>query len=114
MVKKTLIAQQGRRSKRAKSKNTLLEDPGHKDDRIEGYGRISSMVLSSLMAEAYPELERPSRMRNASCTECKKKYKSLQNMLSAGRNWHLMQRQFSPGILALIPTGREKRIQNYE
>jgi len=107
------IAQQGRRSIRAKSKNTPLEDSGHKDERIKGYGRISSMALSSLMAEAYPELERPSRMQNAS-PEYKKLHKSLQNMLSAGRNWHLMQLQFSPGILALIPTGGENGIQNYE
>jgi len=107
------IAQQGRRSIRAKSKDTPLEGSGHKDEQIEGYGRISSMALSSLMAEAYPELERPSRMQNAS-PEYKKRHKSLQNMLSAGRNWHLMQLHFSPGILALIPTGGETGVQNYE
>jgi hypothetical protein len=52
-----------------------LEDSGHADELIEGCGRIPSMVLSSLITEAYPELEQSSRMRNASSTEYKKRYK---------------------------------------
>ena len=76
--------------------------------------RQASGALSSLMAEAYPNLEQPSRLRNSSGTEYKKKYKSLKNMLGSGRNWDLMQQKFSPGILALIPTGGEYGIQNYE
>ncbi len=111
--KENLIAQPGRTSKRSKSKNTRIEDSSHAD-RQAGFPRISSMVLSSLMAEAYPELGQPSQLRNSSGTEYKKKYKSLKNMLGAGRNWDLMQQKFSPGILALIPTGGEYGIQNYE
>jgi len=111
--KEYLIAQTGRTSNRSKSKNTRIEDSSHANGQA-GFGRISSMALSSLMAEAYPNLEQPSRLRNSSGTEYKKKYKSLKNMLGSGRNWDLMQQKFSPGILALIPTGGEYGIQNYE
>jgi hypothetical protein len=72
--KEEVIAQKGRKTKRIKPNSTHLEDYGHANVLIEGCRRVSSMVLSSLMAEAYLELERSSRMRNVSGTEYKKRY----------------------------------------
>lgn len=66
------------------------------------------------MAEAYPQLDRPARMRDAASTEYSKRHSSLKHMLVAGRNWHAMQQTFPPGILALVPTGRDFGIRNSE
>lgn len=79
----------------------------------EGFRRASSMALAGIMAEAYPGLKQPSKQRTASNTEYQRKYKSLKNRVCSGRNWHLMQQKFSPGMLALVPTGGDYRIQNY-
>lgn len=94
-----------RRSSKSKSLITSLTDR---------YGRVSSLALSDLMAEAYPELKQPTRLRDAAGTEYKRRHKSVKNMLGAGKNWYSMQQAFSPGILALVPTGRDCGIQNSE
>lgn len=78
------------------------------------YESSSSLALTDLMAEAYPHLDRPVRMRDAAGTEYGRRHTALKHMLVAGRNWHALQRRFSSGILALIPTGRECGIQNSE
>jgi hypothetical protein len=75
MTKKRLLHKRGEGIRGMKPNSTHLEDSSHADKLIEGCGRIPSMVLSSLMTEAYPELERSCRMRNASGTEYKKRYK---------------------------------------
>jgi hypothetical protein len=78
------------------------------------YESSSSLAINDLMAEAYPHLERPVRMRDAAGTEYGRRHTALKHMLVAGRNWHTLQRRFSSGVLALIPTGREYGIQNSE
>ncbi|EON65747.1 hypothetical protein W97_04986 [Coniosporium apollinis CBS 100218] len=80
----------------------------------EGFGRASSMALADIMAEAYPGLKQPSKQRTAPNAEYQRRYKILKNRLCSGRNWDLMQQRFSPGILALVPTGGDYGIQNYE
>ncbi|KAJ9634554.1 hypothetical protein H2199_008837 [Coniosporium tulheliwenetii] len=88
-----------------------VDKPGRQQ---EGFGRASSMALADIMAEAYPGLMQPSKQRTASNAEYQRRYKTLRNRLCSGRNWHLMQQKFSPGILALVPTGGDSEIQNYE
>jgi hypothetical protein len=83
-------------------------------DSSEGYGRASSKALTDLMAQAYPELKPPQRGRGRSEDEYQRRLKSLKNRIGSGRNWNLMQQKFSPGILALVPTGGEYNIQNSE
>jgi hypothetical protein len=78
----------------------------------EGYGRVSSLALADLMVQAYPDLEKPQRRWREVAYQ--RKLKSLQNRLSSGRNWHLLQQRFSPGILALVPTSGHYNIQNSE
>jgi hypothetical protein len=76
--------------------------------------KSSSLALADLMAEAYPHLEKPVHVQDAAGTEYGKKYSTLKHMLVAGRNWHALQKSFSIGILALVPTGSECGIQNSE
>lgn len=82
--------------------------------RQYAFGRPSSMALTDLMGEAYPDLKPPSRQREAEGTEYHKKLKALKTKLESGRNWHLLKQRFSAGILALVPVGGEYEIQNYE
>ncbi|KIW00337.1 uncharacterized protein PV09_08050 [Verruconis gallopava] len=79
---------------------------------LRTYQNSSSLALADLMAEAYPHLDKPARIRDAAGTEYGKRHSSLKHMLVAGRNWHALQQAFPLGILALIPTGRECGIQN--
>jgi hemin uptake protein HemP len=80
----------------------------------KGYGRASSLALADLMAQAYPKLKPLPRSRGRMENEYQRRLKSLKNRISSGRNGHLIQQKFSPGILALIPTGSEYRILNSE
>jgi hypothetical protein len=81
---------------------------------IEGYGRASSLALADLMAQAHPKLKPLTRNRGRMDDEYQRRLKSLTNRISSGRNWHLIQQKFSPGILALVPTGGDYRILNSE
>ena len=80
----------------------------------ETYGRASSLALADLISQAYPDLKQPQRRQKAPEDEYQRKLKSLQNRLDSGRNWHLMQQRFSPGILTLVPTSGDYKIQNSE
>jgi len=79
----------------------------------EVFGRASSLALADLMTEAYPDMKQ-TRKHRAPGNEYQKKLQSLKDRLRSGLNWHLMQLQFSPGILALVPTRGDYNIQNYE
>jgi hypothetical protein len=83
-------------------------------DSSEGYGRASSLALADLMAQAYPELKPGQRGRGTLGNEYQIQLRSLKNRLNSGRNWHLMQQRFLPRILALVPTGGDCEIHNYE
>jgi hypothetical protein len=83
-------------------------------DSSENYGRASSLALTDLMTQAYPKLKHHPRSRGRSEDEYQRRLKSLKNRISSGRNWYLMQQKFSPGILALVPTGGDYKIQNSE
>jgi hypothetical protein len=102
------------RNEREKERLTKNSNKTSKSAEVKrGFGRASSLALSDLMAEAYPELEQPSRLQDAIGTEYERRHKSIKNMLCSGRNWDLLQERFSPGILALVPV-REHGVQNYE
>ena len=76
--------------------------------------RASTLAISELVAEAYPHLEQPIRQKDAVGTAYEKRHKAVVNMLQAGRNWTVMQEEFSPGILGLILTGRDYGVHNSE
>ena len=80
-----------------------------------GFGRASSQALTDLMAEAYPHLTpSPRKHQVAADDEYRKKLQSLKNRLHTARNWLMLQECFGPGVLALVPTHGEYKIQNYE
>lgn len=61
--------------------------------------RYLTSVLHDLMNQAYPTL--------LSKSEYEKRWKSLQNRISSGRNWHKLVKEFGYGILALVPISKE-------
>ncbi|KAF2240208.1 hypothetical protein BU26DRAFT_573023 [Trematosphaeria pertusa] len=63
------------------------------------------------MSQAYPEIHQ--NRRELSEAEYSTKLLALRNRPNAGRNWYLMRQRFPIGILALVPTGEEYKIQNY-
>ncbi len=79
----------------------------------EVFERASSLTLTDLMTEAYSDMKQ-TRKHRASGNEYQKKLQFLKDRLRSERNWHLMQLQFSPGILALMLTRDDYNIQNYE
>lgn len=83
-------------------------------DSSDGYGRASSLALADLMAQAYLKLKSLPRSRGKSEDKYQRKLKSLKNRISSGRNWYLLQQKFSPGILALVHTGKDNKIYNSE
>jgi hypothetical protein len=94
-----------------------MTKPAQRQTRKSGKAtcaKSSSLALADLMAEAYPHLEKPARVQDATGTEYGKKYSTLRHMLAAGRNWHALQQLFSVGVLALVPTGSESGIHNSE
>lgn len=90
-----------------RSKRSLTQSPSK-------CGRASTLAISELVSEAYPHLEQPIRQKDAVGTEYEKRHKAVVNMIQAGRNWSIMQDLFSPGILALILTGRDYGVHNSE
>lgn len=58
--------------------------------------RPETSALEDLMSQAYPSLSNDNE-------DYKRKYKSLQNRISSGNNWHLLVEEFGHGILALVP-----------
>jgi hypothetical protein len=96
-----------------------MDKPAQRQTRKSGLSKArcaksSSLALADLMAEAYPHLEKPVRVQDAVGTEYGKRYSTLNHMLAAGRNWHVLQQAFPIGILALVPTGSERGIHNSE
>jgi hypothetical protein len=83
-------------------------------DSSDGYGRASSLALADLMAQAYLKLKSLPRSRGKSEDKYQRKLKSLKNRISSGRNWYLLQQKFTPGILALVHTGKDNKIYNSE
>ena len=78
-------------------------------------GKLESNVLDHLMAEAYPDIaQRPREAGDVrkwrKLNEVKRK--SLKNRFQAAKNWNALSERFSPGILALVPSGGEFHIQN--
>ena len=78
-------------------------------------GKLESNVLDRLVAEAYPDIaQRPREAGDV--RKWRKLYeverKSLKNRFQAAKNWNALSERFSPGILALIPSGGEFHIQN--
>lgn len=77
-----------------------------KDDQS---GRIASLVIDKMTQQAYP-----------SCGGCSGdqedlfqiKRRSLQNKLHCATNWHTLQEEYPLGIIALVPVGKEFRLQN--
>lgn len=79
----------------------------------EVFERASSLILTDLMTKAYSDMKQ-TRKHRASSNEYQKKLQFLKDRLRSKRNWHLMQLQFSLGILALMLTRDDYNIQNYE
>lgn len=69
------------------------------------------LALDDMMSQAYPEIHQ--NRRELSEAEYSTKLLALRNRPNAGRNWYLMRQRFPIGILALVPTGEEYKIQNY-
>ena len=58
-------------------------------------------AINDLLKEAYPELGLVAK----SDPEHKKISESLYQRLSNGRHWLVLEESYSPGILAVVPTG---------
>jgi hypothetical protein len=71
-------------------------------------GRIASLVLTKMIKEAYPSSDASPGDRS----DLKTERKSLQNKLQAATHWHALQEEFSVGIIALVPVGREFHMQD--
>jgi hypothetical protein len=66
-------------------------------------GRIASLVITKMTREAYPSSATlPGYQR-----DLKAERKSLQNRLYAAAHWNTLQEEFSVGIIALVPVGRD-------
>jgi hypothetical protein len=61
------------------------------------------------MARAYPKLKPFPRSRGRSENEYQRRLTSLKNRISSGRNWHLMQQKFSPGIAVFESQGGKRK-----
>ena len=87
------------------SKRSRSSRPGNVRFRLQkanrGAGRVSVRVFDDLLKDAYPEL----RLVAKSDQDYKKKAESLHQRLSNGRHWLALEEKFSPGILAVVPTG---------
>jgi len=75
-------------------------------------GRADSRALASMMAEAYPHLKPIRTGRSAARDEYEKKLRSLKDRLVAGQRWLMMEKKFSSGILALVPTQGDYELSN--
>lgn len=73
---------------------------------------LHSIAPADLMAQAFPEHKRVQGRQKAPEDEYQRKLKSVQNRLDSGHNWLLIQQRFSHGILALVLTSEEYKIQN--
>ena len=75
-----------------------------------GAGRVSVRVINDLLEDAYPEL----RLLDKPDQVYKKKAASLHQRISNGRHWLALEEKYSPGILAIVPTGDTVGISNSE
>lgn len=71
-----------------------------------------SQALTSMMAEAYPDLNPVQENVSSGRDEYEKKRRSLQNRLVAGQKWLMMEKEFSSGILALVPMQGDYELSN--
>jgi hypothetical protein len=90
---------------RDSSKRSRRSRPGNAKFRLQkasgGAERASVRVIDDLLKDAYPEL----RLVAETDQNYQKKAASLHQKLSQGRHWLALEEKFSPGILAVVPTG---------
>lgn len=99
----------------ARLENDRERRPEEGQPTVPPVGKVESNVLDHLMKEAYPHIDR--RPEDAGkIRDWRKQYeskrKSLQNRFQAAKRWNSLTETFSPGILALIPSGGQYCIQN--
>ena len=70
-------------------------------------GNDDSSALAAMIKKAYSSLAKKTK-------EYQKMYQLLVQRMRRGRNWYKLQQRLSPGILTLVPTGRELDIYNSE
>lgn len=85
----------------------LVQRSGNSQD--DQSGRIASLVIDKMTQQAYPSCGGPSGDQDGLFQI---KRRSLQNKLHGATNWHTLQEEYPLGIIALVPVGKEFRIQN--
>jgi hypothetical protein len=91
------------------STSTAIDTPTDRIRTTKGI-RADSQAIEDLLATIHPEFASQDftcRQRSARYLKIASKLKSRFN---CGRNWYRFSQRFSPGILALIPSGREHHI----
>jgi hypothetical protein len=78
---------------------------------MAGTKLADKLALERLMSEACPECGQAMTKKNA---QHDKNFTLLQNQLSNGQNWNVLQKMFGVGILALVPTGSDAGFSNTE
>jgi hypothetical protein len=78
---------------------------------MAGNKLADKLALERLMSEACPECGQAMTKQNA---QHDKNFTLLQNRLSNGQNWNVLQKRFGVGILALVPTGSDAGFPNTE
>jgi hypothetical protein len=76
-----------------------------------GTKKAAKMAFERLINEAYPEHKQEMQRSTA---QYEKEFKILQNRLSNGHNWNVLQKEFGVGILALVPAGVDAGFSNTE
>lgn len=96
-----LVRQRGLRKQTATSAN-------------EGTKRAAALALERLVSEAYPDdtLQMTEDNVQGKTAQREKRFKKLENRLSKGQNWNLLQKKFGIGILALVYTGPDAGFSN--
>ena len=89
-----------RKSLRFPQKDTTRSES--KTDQV--FDRADAQALRSMMVESYPDLQPTSSSGRVGCDEYQRKLAALKKRLRSGGNWELIQKEFGPSILLLVPT----------
>ena len=104
--------QSHRRRKSSRHPQKDIARPESKTDQV--FDRADAQALRSMMVEAYPDLQPTSSSGRIGRDEYQRKLAALKERLRSGRNWELMQKEFGPSILLLVPTNSAYGIRDFE